>query len=120
MISTSSYATKWYITLFANTVPFEAQLRLWDILFLHGVDVLILGSVSIIYALRSHLGPGHDFEMILSKLGGRFEMNTKASQLWIRSIRKLRGRKDVQSLMATSRLQWQGFVKDGSASRKVT
>ncbi|KAG0145317.1 hypothetical protein CROQUDRAFT_45957 [Cronartium quercuum f. sp. fusiforme G11] len=120
MISTSSYATKWYITLFANTVPFEAQLRLWDVLFLDGIDVLILASVAIVYALRGQLGPGNDFEMILSKLGGRFELGEGGAIGWIRSIRKLGRRKDLRSIMSSARVKWKGFVKDGSASKMVT
>lgn len=120
MISTSSFATKWYITLFANTVPFEAQLRLLDILLLEGMDVLILASVSIIYSLRTDLAEGNDFEMILSKLSSRFEMSLQTSKAWIRSIRKLGKQKDVQDVMAKARVQWKAAVKDGSASKKVT
>ncbi|TDL20883.1 hypothetical protein BD410DRAFT_317929 [Rickenella mellea] len=42
MISTTSYATKWYITLFANSVPFQTQLRLWDAFLLTDVTCLLL------------------------------------------------------------------------------
>lgn len=52
MISTSSYATKWYITLFANSVPFATQLRFWDGLLLEGLDFLIVTAVAIIWCLR--------------------------------------------------------------------
>jgi len=40
-ISTTSYATKWYITLFANSLPFQSQLRLWDAFLLEGQDVIV-------------------------------------------------------------------------------
>jgi hypothetical protein len=118
MISSSAYATKWYITIFANTVPYEAQLRLWDAFFLKGMDVLILAAVSLVYCLRSKIGPGHDFEEILSTLGGRFEMEN--SSRWLRSIRKLSNRHDIQDLIHDSRSQWNSFVQDGSASKRVT
>lgn len=118
MISTSSYATKWYITIFANTVSYEAQLRLWDVFFLKGVDILILGSVSIVYSLRHQIGPGHDFEQILSTLGGRFEIPNPYS--WIRSIRKLLRRTDISALITQSREEWKSFVCDGSAPKRVT
>ena len=52
MISTTSYATKWYITLFANSVPFQTQLRLWDAFLLEGRDVFILIAVSIVWVLK--------------------------------------------------------------------
>ncbi|PLW33910.1 hypothetical protein PCASD_13863 [Puccinia coronata f. sp. avenae] len=118
MISSSAYATKWYITIFANTVPYEAQLRLWDAFFLKGMDILILAAVSLVYCLRSKIGPGHDFEEILSTLGGRFEMEN--SFRWIRSIRKLYNRQDISDLIHDSRVKWHSFVRDGSASKRVT
>ena len=49
MISTTSYATKWYITLFANSVPFHTQLRLWDAFFLEGSDLFIVVAVAIVW-----------------------------------------------------------------------
>ena len=50
MVSTTSYATKWYITLFANSVPFHTQLRLWDAFFLEGSDLFIVVAVAIVWA----------------------------------------------------------------------
>jgi USP6 N-terminal-like protein len=52
MISSTSYATKWYITLFANSVPFQLQLRLWDVFLLEGKDLFIVVAVAIIWAFR--------------------------------------------------------------------
>lgn len=52
MISTTSYATKWYITLFANSVPFQTQLRLWDTFLLEGQDVFIAVAVAIVWVYR--------------------------------------------------------------------
>ena len=49
MISTSAYGTKWYITLFANSVPFATQLRLWDGFLLEGLDFLVVTAVAIIW-----------------------------------------------------------------------
>lgn len=52
MISTTSYATKWYITLFSNSVPFQTQLRLWDAFLLDGYDVFVAMAVAIVWAYR--------------------------------------------------------------------
>jgi hypothetical protein len=52
MISSSAWGTKWYITLFVNTVPFSQQLRLWDALWLDGRDVVIMTSVAILWAFK--------------------------------------------------------------------
>lgn len=57
MISTTSYATKWYITLFANTVPFQMQLRLWDVFLLEGRDIFIVVSVAIVWVYRGAFLP---------------------------------------------------------------
>lgn len=55
MISTTSYATKWYITLFANSVPFQTQLRLWDAFLLDGPDVFIAVAVAIVWTYRGNV-----------------------------------------------------------------
>lgn len=55
MISTTSYATKWYITLFANSVPFQTQLRLWDAFLLDGHDVFVVVAVAIVWVYRGTL-----------------------------------------------------------------
>lgn len=52
MISSSAWGTKWYITLFVNTVPFAQQLRLWDALWLDGRDVMVLTAVAILWSFK--------------------------------------------------------------------
>lgn len=52
MISSTSWGTKWYITLFVNTLPFSQQLRLWDALWLDGRDVMVMVTVAILWAFR--------------------------------------------------------------------
>lgn len=52
MISTTSYGTKWYITLFANSVPFQTQLRIWDAFLLDGQDVFVAVAVAIVWVYR--------------------------------------------------------------------
>ena len=52
MVSTTSYATKWYITLFANSVPFQVQLRLWDAFLAEGPDVFVVVAVAIVWVYR--------------------------------------------------------------------
>jgi hypothetical protein len=52
MISSSSWGTKWYITLFVNTFPFSQQLRIWDAMFLDGRDVIIMTSIAILWSFK--------------------------------------------------------------------
>lgn len=56
MISSSAWGTKWYITLFVNTVPFSQQLRIWDALWLDGRDIIIMVSIAILWAFRGESG----------------------------------------------------------------
>ena len=52
MVATTSYATKWYITLFANSIPYQTHLRLWDVFLLEGPDLFVIVATSIIWAYR--------------------------------------------------------------------
>jgi USP6 N-terminal-like protein len=64
MISTTSYATKWYITLWANSVPFQTQLRLWDAFLLEGPDVFIAVAVAVVWVYRGALSRPFLFSII--------------------------------------------------------
>jgi hypothetical protein len=52
MISSTSFVAKWYITLFANSFPFQTQLRIWDAFLLEGPDVIVVAAISIVWALK--------------------------------------------------------------------
>ncbi|KAJ9610720.1 hypothetical protein H2200_005497 [Cladophialophora chaetospira] len=43
-IGPTAYGTRWYLTLFNYTVPFPAQLRVWDVFILLGDDTSTLSS----------------------------------------------------------------------------
>ncbi|TIB78475.1 hypothetical protein E3Q23_00805 [Wallemia mellicola] len=69
----TSYATKWYITLFANTVPFKTQLRFWDMLMFYGPDAIVAFSISILWSLRHNIiEKNSNFETILTSLSNFF------------------------------------------------
>ncbi|KAG1771237.1 RabGAP/TBC [Suillus occidentalis] len=113
MISTTSYATKWYITLFANSVPFQTQLRLWDAYLLEGEDLFIAVAISIVWVYR---GISANFETILSLLSSFFVPEDDDSLLsW---IERMLGDKKLRSRMAQWRQDWTELVasgKDGEA-----
>ncbi|ORY87450.1 rab-GTPase-TBC domain-domain-containing protein [Leucosporidium creatinivorum] len=118
-ISTSAYATKWYITLFANSVPFATQLRFWDGLLLEGLDFLVITAVAIIWCFQKQFtAPDASFESILSVLSSYFFVESDDALLrWIRKTLRM---KDLRNKITGWRKEWKGFVADGSASRKVT
>ncbi|GEM07931.1 GTPase activating protein [Rhodotorula toruloides] len=118
-ISTSAYATKWYITLFANTVPFSTQLRLWDGFFLEGLDFLIVTAVAIIWHFQHDFtAPSASFESILSVLSSYFFVESDDALLrWIRKTLRLEG---LRERMKAWREEWQGFVRDGTSEGRAT
>ncbi|KAF9225311.1 RabGAP/TBC [Gyrodon lividus] len=117
MISTTSYATKWYITLFANSVPFQTQLRLWDAFLLDGQDVFVAVAIAIVWAYRDHItSSSANFETVLSLLSSFFVPEDEDSLLsWIEHLladKKLRVR------IRSWRQDWNQLVasgKDGGA-----
>lgn len=118
MISSSSYATKWYITLFANSVPFQVQLRIWDAFFLEGLDALVLAAVGIIWSFRTTLGAiNTDFETILSALSSFYI--TEDEDMYLRWIRKMLNQGDMRERMGRWRRDWQTLVSRKEADKAL-
>ncbi|KAL1883082.1 hypothetical protein VTK73DRAFT_10008 [Phialemonium thermophilum] len=110
-IDATAYATRWYLTLFNLSIPFPAQLRVWDVFMLLGepaprflngretefqkgrqtssacYDVLHATSAALIDALRDVL------------LDSDFENAMKALTSWIPI-------KDEEMLMKVTRAEW--------------
>ncbi|KAG7452111.1 RabGAP/TBC [Guyanagaster necrorhizus] len=112
MVSTTSYATKWYITLFANSVPFQTQLRLWDAFLLEGQDLFIAVAVCIVWVYRDHITSSNaNFETVLSLLSSFFVPEDENAVLFW--IEKTLGDKKLRSNMAKWRLDWRRLVAEG-------
>lgn len=140
MVSTSSFATKWYITLFSTTLPFQTQLRVWDAFLLEGPDLMIIVSLAIVWSFRgafvrrplSQRGPSTDvfaaslwplaenlaaadanFETILSLLSSFFVPgDDDAFMRWIQSTLALKG---LRSRITGWRREWQELLAQGTA-----
>lgn len=115
MVLASSYATKWYITLFSNSIPFETQIRVWDAWLLDGQDVIVTVAAAIIWAHRGVvLDPRADFESILSALSSFFvPENDDALLFWVKDAL---ARKDVRSTIRAARLEYLRKVQEGEAA----
>ncbi|KAK4057233.1 hypothetical protein OIO90_001728 [Microbotryomycetes sp. JL221] len=109
-ITSSSYATKWYITLFANSVPFATQLRFWDALLLEGMDFLIVAAVAIIWCFRDQFTSlDASFEDILSALSSFFEVESDdALMRWIRKALRMKG---LRQRLREWRAEWRNSAK---------
>lgn len=129
MISTTAYAVKWYITLFANTISFQTQLRLWDAYFLEGKDVLVLMAMAILWVFKGMslfrnqqiiltpfmvdnlLSPKATFETILELLSSFYIVEDEDALLhW---LHKAAGDKRLRRDMKTWRTEWKELVKTG-------
>ena len=114
-ISSTAYGTRWYLTLFNYSIPFPAQLRVWDVFMLlgdpdvpysttlpsngdnnspqtpasfhHGLDVLHACSAALIDGTREIL------------LDSDFENAMKVLTSWIPV-------KDEEMLMRVARVEW--------------
>lgn len=112
MISTTSYATKWYITLFANSVPFQVQLRLWDAFLLEGHDIFIVVAVAIVWVYREHItSSSANFESVLSLLSSFFVPEDENALLFW--IEKVVSDKKMRAQMHAWRQEWKRLVKEG-------
>ncbi|KAI0720033.1 RabGAP/TBC [Cerioporus squamosus] len=112
MVSTTSYATKWYITLFANSVPFQLQLRLWDAFLLEGHDIFVVVAIALVWVYRDHItSDAANFETILSLLSSFFVPEDEdALLLW---IEKVLSDKKLRSDMVRWRSDWNRLVASG-------
>ncbi|KAI9445404.1 rab-GTPase-TBC domain-containing protein [Lactarius indigo] len=112
MVSTTSYATKWYITLFANSIPFQTHLRLWDAFLLEGPDLFVIVAVSIIWTYRDHItSDSANFETVLSLLSSFFVPEDE--DVYVNWIAKVAENKKLRSEMQSWRAEWKELVASG-------
>jgi len=118
MISTTSYATKWYITLFANSVPFHTQLRLWDAFFLEGSDLFIVVAVAIVWVHKDYItSSSASFETILSLLSSFFV--PEDDDVLLEWIEKVMSDKKMRASMQRWRADWRQLIMTGRDSEAL-
>ncbi|KAF8704307.1 RabGAP TBC, partial [Rhizoctonia solani] len=118
MISSTSFVTKWYITLFANTVPYQTQLRLWDVFLLEGRDALVIAAVAILWVLKDHISaPQANFETILSLLSSTFVFEDENALFkWMdRLLTDVKLREEMDSWRA----EWGRLVAEGKSGKAL-
>lgn len=73
-ITSSSYATRWYITLFTGgIVNYHTLLRIWDVLHMCGFDILYFVALVLLKTIQSKstlckhpdLIPAHSFRILV-------------------------------------------------------
>lgn len=112
IVSTTAYATKWYITLFANSIPYQTHLRLWDVFLLEGPDLFVIVAVSIIWVHRDRItAESANFETVLSLLSSFFVPEDE--DVYLNWISKVAENKKMRSKMQSWRAEWKGLVASG-------
>ncbi|KAG0051231.1 GTPase-activating protein [Gryganskiella cystojenkinii] len=72
-IRSTMYASQWFMTLFAYKFPLELVFRVYDILFVEGVDSLLRFAIALLKANHDQI-LNHDFETLIEFLkNGLFE-----------------------------------------------
>ncbi|RUS31981.1 hypothetical protein BC938DRAFT_476597 [Jimgerdemannia flammicorona] len=107
-ITSSAYATRWYITLFAGgVVPNHTLLRIWDVFFLNGFNVLYYVAVAL---LKEHQGwlidtlVKGDFENIMNTLSATMEV--KNDDRFMRSVRRMHAKGEAEGLIESLRKKY--------------
>lgn len=54
-ITSVMYATKWFITLFIELIPFEFYIRVWDVIFFEGVEIIHTFALRLLDYVQSKL-----------------------------------------------------------------
>ncbi|RUP47437.1 rab-GTPase-TBC domain-containing protein [Jimgerdemannia flammicorona] len=103
-ITSSAYATRWYITLFAGgVVPNHTLLRIWDVFFLNGFNVLYYVAVALLKEHQDTLVKG-DFENIMNTLSATMEV--KNDDRFMRSVRRMHAKGEAEGLIESLRMKY--------------
>ena len=116
MINTSSYATKWYITLFNGIVPFQTQLRIWDAFLLEGPDVLVITSLAILWSLQDTLLDPQQgsFEHTLGTLSSY--MIPESDDVLLHWIDSTLSKRSTRATLIAARAEWHSLEASGKTA----
>jgi Rab-GTPase-TBC domain len=63
----SMYATRWFLMIFINQLPFYVVLRIWDVFITYGFHMLFCSALALMRLLRPQL-LGKNFEQVMHHL----------------------------------------------------
>jgi TBC1 domain family member 10 len=55
MVSASMYATQWYATVYAISLPFPFVIRIWDVFLVYGFNILYKVGIAILKFMQRDL-----------------------------------------------------------------
>ncbi|KAG0210050.1 hypothetical protein BGX28_009727 [Mortierella sp. GBA30] len=92
-IAVSSYASRWYITLYSGgVVPYRTLLRIWDIFLLEGFDWLYVMAIALLKYHEPMLVQ-HNFEQTMEMLNAKMDIQDddrllKIAQKLLKQVRQ--------------------------------
>jgi len=95
------YATKWYLMAFLDIFPFEITLRLWDLLFSEGYEIVYSIAINVLIIIQDKL-IGKSFDKIMGYLRqlettseldvDKFMASIIRNKISLRKIRQIEGK----------------------------
>ncbi|OAD66260.1 hypothetical protein PHYBLDRAFT_71157 [Phycomyces blakesleeanus NRRL 1555(-)] len=103
-LTSDIYSTRWYITLFTGgVVRYHTLLRIWDIYFLNGFDILYVVALVLLKTFQERLLKG-DLELCMELLGS--VMTVDDDDQFIATVRRLHDKIQYRGLLETIRNQY--------------
>ncbi|WFD20815.1 hypothetical protein MCAP1_003069 [Malassezia caprae] len=110
-LAPSAYATGWLMTLYSGVLPYATHLRVLDMFFHDGRDVLLLVAVAIVRVVDMRLA--HDARLDLLEELSRplLPESDDALCLWVQCAMHS---PDVQACLSRARAAWAAHVEHGT------
>ncbi|WFD24491.1 hypothetical protein MEQU1_003193 [Malassezia equina] len=110
-LAPSAYATGWLMTLFSGVLPYATHLRVLDMFFLSGRDVLVLVAVAIVRVLDARLAREAHLDLLDELSRPMLPDSDDALCLWVQHAMQAT---DVQACLSRARTAWATHVDHGT------
>ncbi|CAG8521058.1 7723_t:CDS:2 [Paraglomus brasilianum] len=115
-VLSNAYATRWYITLFAgNVVPHHTVLRIWDLMMLHGFDVLYFVAIAVLQYHQATL-LASDFENVMRLLSN--SLDVKDDDKLICNVKCMYGRRGRKKLVETLKADYRANARGSNITEE--
>ncbi|KAG2182493.1 hypothetical protein INT43_007424, partial [Umbelopsis isabellina] len=106
-ITSSSYSTRWYITLFTGgIVNYHTLLRIWDVMHMCGFDVLYYVAIALLKTVQTKILKG-DFETNMELLGSIIPIDD--DDKFMKLVRKLYERNVETKVVEKLRIEYRNL-----------
>jgi len=110
-LAPSAYATAWLMTLYSGILPYATHLRVLDMFFHGGCDVLLLVAVAIVRVLDERLAHDAHLDLLEELSRPLLPESDDALCLW---VQRAMHSPDVQACLSRARAAWAAHVEHGT------